>query len=437
MRVTDLYKSCYSTFQYASNFKKNDIKTNFFVAVTIFSIVIPLTYAVMYGISSLYNRVSKKLPTQPKTHEPKSEVPKPDDNIGNAPSTQTTNPATPPPKPNTEVPPEPNAKDEDQGADQQSHIPEPAAPPPPVSDSVATSHTKEFLELKESMNLLVEELSQTKTYKRFQLIKLSDTDPGRNPPCELEKVSTPLGIAEDQYVKKATIYTFDSDVFDNGWGCVWDVTLTILSSFGITNSFTDLFHAFGPLDHLKTIYADKYTDKQLKLPDFTTPYTSGNGWGEPFITEMALHFFGINSKLYLVNGHRGNHAPKEVFKKTLDYPMFIEEVKNHFEKDQNSPIMIDDGTYAMCIIGIGKDHENNTTLWISDPHIQSGVQRTLPERKNTTPLGLYTVTLNANGDQLSNSVGDDSIYMFSSGTYGGINFSSKNWQVLFPIRYEA
>ena len=63
MKVTDFFKSYFNGFQDASNYKKNDKKTNVLAAVKIlsyFTVVIPLGLAAIYGAASLFGRISKK-----------------------------------------------------------------------------------------------------------------------------------------------------------------------------------------------------------------------------------------------------------------------------------------------------------------------------------------------------------------------------------------
>ncbi len=64
MRVTDFCKNYFNGFQDVSNYKKNDTKTNILAALKILSYftgVIPLGLSAVYGVASLYDRVSKKV----------------------------------------------------------------------------------------------------------------------------------------------------------------------------------------------------------------------------------------------------------------------------------------------------------------------------------------------------------------------------------------
>jgi O-acetyl-ADP-ribose deacetylase len=63
MKIIEICTHYFNGFQDASNYKKNDIKTNILAALKIFSyftVLIPLGFVAAYGSASLYGRVSKK-----------------------------------------------------------------------------------------------------------------------------------------------------------------------------------------------------------------------------------------------------------------------------------------------------------------------------------------------------------------------------------------
>lgn len=63
MKLADFCKSYFNGFQNLLNYKKNDAKTNILVALKIlslFTVVIPLGFATVYGAASLYGRICKK-----------------------------------------------------------------------------------------------------------------------------------------------------------------------------------------------------------------------------------------------------------------------------------------------------------------------------------------------------------------------------------------
>lgn len=162
------------------------------------------------------------------------------------------------------------------------------------------------------------------------------------------------------------------------------------------------------------------------------PYELKSGWAEPFIGEMVMHHYGLSADLECVNGIPCCNAPKSVFNnESLPFYHFKERLMSHFQTGKGSPVMIDDGTYAMNIVGIGSN-ESTTTLWIADPHIKEGVNPKNIEKSN----GLYLVTLNKTGAQISCSLDqedhDQKAHLFSSGSYQGLHFQNKPWMVLFP-----
>lgn len=254
-----------------------------------------------------------------------------------------------------------------------------------------------------------------------------------NPSIELTQ--PPTGI--EFYAKGATFYAYNADsIRDYGWGCAWRAIQTCLSSYDIKVPFSNLFHAFGPLYNLKKIYTDKYPAENLTSLKKFAPYEISSGWAEPFIGEMAMHFCGISVSLDTVNGiPRSCHAPTSVFHHNpLSFVAFRKKLEEHFKDEDPAPIMIDDGSYSLNIMGIGQSGPN-TILWIADPHIKEGVNLQLSEK---TANGLYKITINESGDQIDCSLNHDDIHqipnMFSSGSYRGIHFNNKRWMVLFPLR---
>jgi hypothetical protein len=267
------------------------------------------------------------------------------------------------------------------------------------------------------------------TYKRDKLTQLYQKD--LNIPIKLE--SPPEGV--EYFANNATYYGYNAEgVRDYGWGCAWRVIQTCLSSYDIRVPFVDLFHLFGSSDTLKAIYENKNPAKKLPQSKTFAPYDLVSGWAEPFIGHMAMHFFGINSSLENVNGVPAScNAPKEVFhNNSLVFKEFKNKLEDHFKQKNAAPVMIDDGTYALNIIGIG-NNGLNTTLWIADPHIHEGVNQG-PQTKK--PIGLYTVTFNENGHKIHPALKEEDKFqephLFSGGSYKGLDFENKHWMVLFP-----
>lgn len=60
------------------------------------------------------------------------------------------------------------------------------------------------------------------------------------------------------------------------------------------------------------------------------PHSQSSGWAEPFIGQLILSYYGIESTLLLVNGYPMANSPKDVFDKTVTFTEFIELVLTHF-----------------------------------------------------------------------------------------------------------
>lgn len=269
-----------------------------------------------------------------------------------------------------------------------------------------------------------------KTYKREAIITLEEEN--RNLPIALSSLSRQVEYCAEH----AIFYSYNAEsIRDHGWGCAWRAIQTCLSSYGIKISFKTLFHLFGPLENLQLIYHDKYPNEELSTSKLFAPYDLLSGWAEPFIGHMVMHFYNISSELESVNNIPDScNAPQHVFhNKPIEFCTFKERLESHFKIKNAAPIMIDDGKSALNIIGIEKEGVN-TTLWIADPHIREAVNRYLSEK---TPVGLYKITLNEQGKQISCSLIDEDKHqlpnMFRADIYQGLHFDSKNWMILFPF----
>lgn len=266
------------------------------------------------------------------------------------------------------------------------------------------------------------------SYARAKLKELPDKH--SNPPIKLDKA--PKGIS--LYAEKATFYGYNAEgIRDHGWGCAWRAIQTCLSAYGIATPFEELFHLFGPSDNLKAIYKDKYPKENLSSLKKFAPYDLSSGWAEPFIGEMAMHFYGIMADLETVNGIPGCYTPKSSFHHpSLSFDAFKARLQDHFETKNAAPVMIDDGIYTLNIIGLGFE-DSNTLLWIADPHIGEGVNRA-PSKK--TANGLYTITLDASGNQIDNSLNKNDkhqkSHLFNARSYDRLHFNEAKWMVLFP-----
>lgn len=252
------------------------------------------------------------------------------------------------------------------------------------------------------------------------------------PPIKIDQ--PPKGI--EFYARGTTCYSWNAEgMCDYGWGCAWRSIQTCLSSYGITILFRDLFHRFGSLEALKTIYHNKYPNEILKSAKAFAPHDTSNGWAEPFIGEMVMHFFEIPADLETLNRiPQDCNAPQEVFHRPpMTFGQFKERLERHFKRENAAPVMLDDASSSFTIVGIGSQ-EANLTLWIADPYIKEGVDRI---QKGNTHVGLYTVTLDSHGKQIRCSLSEEDKGQVYSMHYGvlssmALKFHEKPWMILFP-----
>lgn len=221
---------------------------------------------------------------------------------------------------------------------------------------------------------------------------------------------------------------------DYGWGCAYRAIQNSLSAYKVNTAIEELFHLFGRQQILQEIYSSKYPEKTLETSKSFAPYDLKEGWAEPFIGEMALHFYGISSSLDCVNGiPRRCNAPKDVFHRSpLTFEAFKKRLLAHFEEENAAPLMIDDASYAMNIVGIGQEG-SLTKLWISDPHVNAGVNRTDDPQE---AVGFFTITLEEDGSQKECSLlGEDCWQLgdlYPEPYYERLEFAKKHWMILFP-----
>jgi len=239
---------------------------------------------------------------------------------------------------------------------------------------------------------------------------------------------------------------------DRGWGSGWrcfqtflktaqnyikkmdknnDNKFTKLNNFDI--SFENLFLTYGDRAILDNIYIKKrleylankiseiekekekentnleifrYEKEVLEkniLSDFLkeklyAPFETQYAWAEPLILDLICFDFDIKGKLYLINGPiEFAYTPKQLFEKILSFEDFINLAFENFNnKKRPFPIIIDDSTVSLCIIGLTKiSKENNENIFkflIADPHIS----------KNSYAIGgIYSVEISENGKFLN------------------------------------
>ena len=222
-------------------------------------------------------------------------------------------------------------------------------------------------------------------------------------------------------------YYYNSEsVLDCGWGCAWRSMQTLLKfqqSISGQNkdkeiTFYNLFTNFGSKNFLLDTYK-KMKNKNIEILQKTNfaPHENDSGWAEPFISQLISYHFGFEGELILINDYPPkSYAPKEVFDITINFNEFVSFLNEHFSKKNAGPIIIDDATSSICIIGIKYDNESQIMqLLIMDPHC---VEK--PED------GLYIIILDGEGNQLGTI--PDEVKLASMSIF----FNQKNWMVFIP-----
>ena len=261
---------------------------------------------------------------------------------------------------------------------------------------------------------------------------LTLVDPGVSSRAFYFPDKVPEGI--EYSVKKGKYYGYNVEsIIDYGWGCAWRCIQMMLyhhlvdtNKTSLMLSFKDLFNQFGSKAVLVDIY--KKMNNLETAPAFLeekkfAPHDLSSGWAEPFIGQLVLSSFGKQCQLALINGYPVEaNAHVDAFpKEPLTFDQFIQLLLKHFKGSNPGPVMIDDATFSICIIGIGIN-KGLINLWIADPHI------------NTTgdaSVGLCTVTLDKEGKLLKSSVTpDQEKFLYHKGASSRIYFNTKPWMVL-------
>ena len=168
--------------------------------------------------------------------------------------------------------------------------------------------------------------------------------------------------------KKFSFFYFKCEgVDDSGWGCAWRSIQTLLSACGKEISFKELFCLFGDQKILERLNREKLK-KNFKIPN--APHNRSSGWAEPFIGQLVLAFFGVDSTLLRVNDKTSIcYTPDEAFsEEPIDFDDFCKRLEVHFDSSDSTPVMIDNGVEAYVLLGKG-----DQGFWIADPHTGSPV----------------------------------------------------------------
>lgn len=245
---------------------------------------------------------------------------------------------------------------------------------------------------------------EEKPYKRKALEKIDKTDSDLMNFTESKVLEKKFGqerLKDFKFCNLSHLYYYHyscESVNDNNWGCAWrNLQSALRFQLSLNNqkkdiSFYNLFMQYGSKKTLMEIYKKlcKKENKEeilnlLSLKEFA-PFENSNGWAEPFISQLVLYEHGYEGDLILVNDYpKRSYAPKEVFDKTVDFNGFKEILKQHFNQENPSPIILDDSISSIGLIGI-EIKEEKISLMIMDPH------STIDPEK-----GLYIITLDENG----------------------------------------
>jgi len=236
------------------------------------------------------------------------------------------------------------------------------------------------------------------------------------------------------YVNHGNYYGYNTEsIKDFGWGCAWRCIQMALchqlisaKSEQIMPTLEQMFLEFGQKDVLITLYQALHqiaeVPSYLKDRNFA-PHELDSGWAEPFIGQLVLFRYGFKHELICVNGiPEDAYAPAEAFQRVISFPGLVSLLKLHFSTGTKMPVMMDDASYAYCVIGIGETEEF-TFLWIADPHIG---------KSESNDVGIYWVGLDKEGGKVMSSVGPEQREkMYQHGCDGTIYFSeNKKWMIL-------
>ena len=180
-----------------------------------------------------------------------------------------------------------------------------------------------------------------------------------------------------------------------------------------------------------------------------SPYQHAYGWSNPFVSQLMFHYYGLESKMVTVNGMpaslKERNLPDSLCDADFDFPTLTDWLVKHFSDKDPLPVVIDDGKFAMAIVGI-KVNDDGATIFFADPHIKGGASH--PEskliyddsdvkssftHKPERDAGLYWVSFDRLGRQTGCSVKSHQL-MFSRNSYEGTQFHTKPWMFTFPTR---
>lgn len=229
----------------------------------------------------------------------------------------------------------------------------------------------------------------------------------------------------DHIAPHVLFYAYSSEsVDDTEWGCAWRTIQTVLSSHFHEETaqipdFKTLFETFGSREFLESQYRKAYSHPQ---GTWIAPHEDWHMWADPFVGQMIMNHFNIQSDLIALNRIVSSNSPG-VANEIIHYSQLRNRMITHFEKG-GYPLMIDNGKYALNILGIGTKDEW-TFLLVADPHLKF-------EREDRSLNGLYVIELDKEGKQVSIDYPEEKNH-FDRNSFETLNFTEDtSWMVLLP-----
>jgi len=196
------------------------------------------------------------------------------------------------------------------------------------------------------------------------------------------------------YALDASFFYYDcDDVKDYEWGCAWRCIQICASAVNLFPKFKELYVKYR---------LDSKSQKE---------------WAEPGYGKRYLDDEGIPNQLILYNKESGtSKTPTEWCEKINGFPALRDKLVAHFNR-YATPVMADDVTFAMTIVGIRVTALDETILFIADPH------------KINRESGLYYIVLDNEGNQIATTGVDNGKNGLSTVKSAYFN---KGWMLLFP-----
>lgn len=237
-----------------------------------------------------------------------------------------------------------------------------------------------------------------------------------------ERFTSLLGKRITHRSRKGQLYFYSSEsVNDTSWGCGWRAIQTLLSPYYSelnreVPDFRRLYQSYGSRDFLTKEYALHYPNGPQ---DWLSPHESYYMWADPFIGHMIAKSLGLSSTLLILHGCPETFSPA-IGDRLISFSELRGILEDHFNQD-GYPVMIDNGQFAMNIIGVGKE-KDNLLLLISDPHLRF-------DRDEQLLNGIYLIELDDQGNQIDRIYPEEDNHD-SKLSYQSLSFKDSKWLFL-------